>query len=141
MKEDVLRKRDLARIHLAAKEAGLDDDAYRDVLKGATNKTSSRDLTARERFQVLLALSKLGAKSAMPKSFPGRPAAGGLDRDPLIRKIEAQLAEASRPWEYAHSMARHMFGVDLVQWCNADQLRSIVAALTYDARRHKRNEA
>ena len=47
----------------------------------------------------------------------------------------SMLADAGRPWAYAHGMARHMFKVTRVEWCNADQLGCLIAALEYDARR------
>lgn len=130
------RRRDLAKIHAAKKELGLDDDAYRDVLRGATGKTSSAEMTAGQRFQVILALQKLGAKPTA-KAHPGRPVRPQADKAALIGKIEAQLADAKRPWAYAHAMAKRMFQVDQVQWCDPDQLRRLVAALAYDARRQE----
>lgn len=137
MSAETLRRGDLARIHLAKKEIGLDDDAYRELLKGVTGKTSAADLNSAQRFQVLLAMGKLGAKVS-PKAFPGRPFQPAPDKAALIKKIEAQLAEAKRPWSYAHAMALRMFKVNQVQECDADQLRRVVAALTYDAKRHER---
>ncbi len=138
MSIDSVRRADLSRIHIAKKEAGLDDESYREVLRGVTGKSSAAEMSFRERFQVLQALEKLGAKSAAKKPFPGRPVRPVPDKAELIAKIEAQLAEAKRPWGYAHAMARRMFQLDQVQWCDPDQLRRIVAALTYDARRHGR---
>lgn len=139
MNPEALRRKDLARIHLAKKEVGLDDDAYRELLKGTTGKTSAADLTNRGRWQVLQALAKLGAKAAA-EPFPGRPARPRPDKAGLIEKIEAQLADAKRPWAYAHAMAQRMFRVDQIQWCDADQLRRIVAALAYDAKRREKPE-
>jgi phage gp16-like protein len=135
MTAEGMRRGDLARIHLAKKDLGLDDDAYRDVLKSVTGKTSAAELSSAERFQVILAMGKLGAK-VTSTPFPGRPVRPQADKAGLIRKIEAQLAEAKRPWSYAHAMAVRMFKVDQVQWCDADQLRRLVAALAYDAKRH-----
>jgi phage gp16-like protein len=133
------RRGDLARIHMAKKELGLDDEAYRDLLKGITGKESAANLDARERILVLQAMTRLGAKStAKHQPFPGRPALVPIDSAGLISKIEAQLAEAKRPWEYAHATARHMFGKDKVQFCEPDELRRIVAAFTYDALRNGR---
>jgi len=135
---DPTRSKDLARIHLAKKELGLDDDAYRTLLQGLVKKTSAADLTARERWHVLKALERLGSKSAQAKRFPGRPAIVPLDKAALIGKIEAFLAEARRPWSYVNAIAWRMFKRNLVQDCDADELRRIVAALNYDAKRHDR---
>ncbi len=136
MSQASFRSKDLARIHLGKKQVGLDDEAYRELLKGVTGKTSAADLDFRQRFQVIQALEKLGAKPPA-KAFPGKPARPAAGKDALVAKIEAQLAEAKRPWAYAHGMAKRMFQVDQVQWCDADQLRRIVAALNYDAKRRE----
>lgn len=135
---DPTRNKDLARIHQAKKELGLDDDAYRDLLKGLTKKDSAADLSAKERWTVLKELGRLGAKSALPRRFPGRPAIVQADKTALIGKIEAFLAEAQRPWSYVNAIAWRMFKRNQVQDCDADELRRIVAALNYDARRHDR---
>jgi len=55
-------------------------------------------------------------------------------------KIEAFLAEAKRSWAYADGMALRMFKVERVEWLDPGQLQKMVAALTYDARRHGRPE-
>ncbi|MNO60771.1 hypothetical protein D3C76_513970 [compost metagenome] len=64
-----------------------------------------------------------------------KPAAG---RVALAGKINAFLAEAGRPVAYADAMALRMYRVERLEWCNEEQLRGIVAALAYDARRHGR---
>ena len=60
----------------------------------------------------------------------------GADRQAYVDKIEAYLADAKRPWAYADSMAKHMFGVDKLAFCHEGQLHKIVAALEIDKRRH-----
>jgi phage gp16-like protein len=57
----------------------------------------------------------------------------------MLQKIEAYLAEAKRPWTYVNAMAKRMFKIERVQWCNPGQLHKIIAALEYDARRHGRS--
>lgn len=137
--QDRLRSKDLARIHLAKKELGLDDDSYRDLLVSLTGKSSSAELDARQRWTVLKELGRLGAKSGgEQKHYPGRPARQKPSKESLISKIEAHLADAQRPWAYANGMAKRMFKVDQVQWCDEDQLRRIVAALEYDKKRRER---
>jgi phage gp16-like protein len=132
---DPTRNKDLARIHIAVHELGLDDETYRDLLRSTTGKGSAGELDARERWRVLVALSKAGAKSAA--RYPGRPAQQRPGKEALLGKVEALLADAKRPWAYAHAMARRMFKVDQVQWCDADQLHRLVAALEYDQRRRE----
>lgn len=135
---DPRRARDLARIHLAKKELGLDEETYRSLLKTTTGKDSASALGPGERWKVLCELGRLGAKAGARKPYPGKPAIVSADCQALLGKVEAQLAEAKRPWAYAHAMARRMFKKQQVQLCEPDELRRLVAALTYDARRHGR---
>jgi phage gp16-like protein len=135
MNPDRLRQRDLARIHLAKKRLDLDDNIYRAMLLDLTGKPSAAEMDRRERWMVLQEMARLGAFSGRP--HPGKPLAPTPEKAKLISKIEAQLAEEGRPWAYVNAMAKRMFGVDLVQWCHPDQLRKLVAALAYDARRQE----
>ena len=70
---------------------------------------------------------------------PGGGEAGGSlpgwGKDRLFTKIGALLADAGRGWAYADGCARKMFGLESVRFCDPDQLRRIVAALTYDQQR------
>lgn len=142
---DPRRTKDLARIHLAKKELDLDDATYRSLLRSTTGKTSAGALGPGERWKVLLQLGRMGAKSGAPagseggKPFPGKPTMVPVESVALLSKIEAFLAEARRPWTYAHAMAKHMFNQDQVQHCEPEELRKIVAALAIDAQRHGRD--
>jgi phage gp16-like protein len=129
-----LRQRDLARIHLYKKKLGLDEDTYRALLEGVTGKSSAAAMNRTERWWVLLELTRLdiGARAMV---VPDKPQPPPPEKARLLYKIESLLAKEDRPEEYAHAMAKRMFKVDLVQWCDPDQLRRIVAALVYDARR------
>ena len=136
MNADPHRAKDLARIHLAAKQLGLDDPSYRDILRSTTGKTSAGELGPRQRFKVLQALLTLGAEVAAPRSYPGKPARAPQGGQQLLEKVEALLTDAKRPWAYAQGMARRMFQHELAE-CEPDELRRIVAALTYDAKRRE----
>ncbi|MCY1559504.1 hypothetical protein D9M68_965510 [compost metagenome] len=99
---------------------------------------SAKDLSSRQVGLVLAEFERLGWKPkavkkggrAVPKPAP--------DRTKQVGKIEALLAEAKRPWAYADAMALRMFQVERVEWLDSDQLRRLIAALTYDAKRHGR---
>ncbi len=60
------------------------------------------------------------------------------DRAKLLGKVEAFLAEAKRSWAYVDGMALRMFQVERVEWLDPGQLHKLVAALSYDAKRHGR---
>ncbi len=135
------RRRDLAKIHLAKKQLGLDDDTYRDMLWAVARVRSSADLDFTGLQRVLAHLQSRGFKSAPAKrADPDRPSnINSEDRGPSLRKIEAQLASAGRDWKYAHGIARRMFHVEHCQFCSVEQLGKIIAALNFDqARRGRR---
>ncbi|WP_350447793.1 regulatory protein GemA [Pseudomonas solani] len=130
----------LTKIQIARRQLGMDDDTYRAMLKRTVGAESSKGLTTRQVGRVLVELERLGfeptGKARMPTDR--QVAEPPPERKALVFKIGAQLAEAGRPWAYADAMAVQMFKVARVEWCEPDQLRRLVAALTYDAKRNGR---
>ncbi|WP_064116747.1 gp16 family protein [Pseudomonas fluorescens] len=128
----------LSKIHIAKKDLGLDDDTYRELLGRVAGVRSAKDLNLRQIGQVLAEFARLGWTATSAK-HPGRKApTPAPDREKLIGKIEAFLTEANRSWAYADGMALRMFKVERVEWLDPQRLHKMVAALTYDARRHAR---
>ena len=138
--KDRLRASELAKIHIAKKDLGLDEDTYRAMLYGITGVESAAKLTAKGRQKILAHLRAMGWRGRRGiTSYPDRPLNMEHQyRGRLLHKIEALLAEAKRPWSYADVMAKRMFGTEKIQWCRPPELHKIVAALMYDARRHGR---
>ncbi len=131
------RVRDLALIHVAAKQLRMDREAYVAMLQRVAGVGSAADLDRAGRARVIAELERLGFAQAKPRPSPknrGRPK--NLDREPMIAKIGALLAEIQAPWSYADSIARQMYRIEKVAWLRqASQLRAVIAAL--DARRRK----
>ncbi|BBT16987.1 GemA protein [Metapseudomonas otitidis] len=127
-------------VQIARRQLGMDDDTYRAMLMRTVGATTSKGLTPRQIGRVLAELERLGFQPSNPrKATTGRlTAEPAPERAALIGKIERQLAEAERTIAYADGMARRMFKVERVEWCDPDQLRRLVAALAYDAQRHGR---
>lgn len=125
-----LRRAELARIHLLAKEASLDDDTYRALLERLTGQRSAAalDWTGRKRIIDYLA-----------RTVKKRPASPAEPKAALIGKIEALLLDTQTPWAYAHGIARQMWGVEKIEWLDTEQLRGIVTALVQMQRRKARN--
>lgn len=121
-----LRKRELAQIHIAKAQLGMDDETYRAMLWTIARVKSAADLDWTGRKRVLEHMIGCGAKLVGVH----RPRAAG-DRAGLVGKIGAQLTQMQLPWEYAHGIARHMFKIEKVEWCSPEQLHKIVAALAY----------
>ena len=134
------RRAELAQIHIARKDLRLDEDTYRELLRNRFGKTSAGDLDDHERGRLLAHFRDCGWR---PKAPAGRSIGRqrGKTRSPYLRKINAILADTQRPWRYAESMAARMFSVERLEWCTDQQLRKIVAALTYDQNRHKGKQA
>lgn len=131
------RRKDLAMIHLAKKDLGLDDDMYRDILKQCCGVESSADLDQPNR-RKLLAFFR-GRGWGRKDHGQNRPRNMNVpDRSRLLRKIEALLAEAKRPWSYADTLAKRMCKVDSLTFCKPEHLSKIIAALVYDAKRNGR---
>jgi len=131
-----LRRRELARIHLAAKALGMDaadkdpSSDYRRMLWSIARVHSAADLDDAGRKQVLDHLRSCGARfKRRGRSQPAESKAG------LVGKVRAMLAAATRPDAYGDGMAKKMFKVERFEWLTEDQLRRLVAALNYDAKR------
>ena len=131
---DPTRARDLKLIHAARRQMAWTEETYRAILERVTGKASAALLNAKERKAVLDDFARLGWQ---PKKAKGHRRPGNVRPDgaALVGKIEALLADAGRSWAYADGIARKMFGLDSVRFCDADQLHRIVAALVYDQKR------
>lgn len=137
--KDAARRTRLARIHVARKKLGMDETSYRALLLRITGLDSCGSMSAQQHLAVLDEMRRLGFRDeraeARNAAFRGRPK--GISDVPLLRKIEALLTDAKRPWSYGHAMAKRMFRVARIEWLNGEQLRRLVAALEIDARRHR----
>jgi hypothetical protein len=141
--------RDRSRIHallgkVKKAQPGYSDDNYRDTILdiSASRADSSKDLTPRERQQLIDRLSELageeqrhpGAVSRRP--YPHRPRnIDHGDRADQLGKIEALLTVGKKPWAYADAIAKRVCKIDKVEWVTTGELYKIIAALTYQAKR------
>jgi len=133
---DEQRKRELAQIHIAKTQLGMDDDTYRDMLWNIANVRSSRDLTTTGRLRILQYLRDKGWKKKLPaKAQRGKSPSNAINKDALIGKIAALLTEMQLPWAYANGISQQMFKIERVDWCTPQQLHKIVAALMYKAQK------
>lgn len=128
------RNAELAKIHLAAKELGLDREAYECMLWTVARVRSAKDLDSAGRRAVLDHLKARGFKGrAKGRSTPAD------DRAALINKIRRQMTEANVFSNYVDGMSKKMFQVERFEWCDPDQLRRLVAALNYHIKRRGRH--
>jgi phage gp16-like protein len=119
------RRRDLAAIHVAKKQLGLDDDTYRAMLWSVGRVRSAADLDFAGRRQVLEHLQARGFRHRRPQA-----------RDPQSRKVRAlwlelkalgALRDASEGALAAY--AERVTGVKALQWLSADQASHLIEQL------------
>lgn len=141
-----LRKRTLAAIHAASHKLGLADDVYRDLVARVSAEHGPEQRSAGKCTPVQLnaianELRRLGGmpekRAYAARKWSGRPQG---DLAPQMAKIEALLADAGREWAYAHSLAKRLCKVTRLEWCNAEQLAKVIAALQIDADRRARRK-
>lgn len=123
-----------ALIHVAKAKVGMSETEYRAMLE-SVGVTSSTGLNAVKFDLVMEHFKKLGFKS---KKRVRKPTGPVNSKGRLLGKIDAILAELGLKRGYVDAIARNMFGVDVVSWCDAHQLHKIVAALTYHQKRKMR---
>jgi len=121
--------REKAIIHIAKAQLGMAETEYRAALN-AVGVTTSKNLTF---YQFDKLMKNFKAEGFHPtskkKNFVQTTAV--WDKAPMLKKIAAQLNSMNLRWKYADGIARHMFKIDSVSWCNPTQLHKVVAALEY----------
>ena len=130
----------MAKIHIAKKEFGLDDDTYRDVLWRVTGKRSCKKMLIGELEAVVKDMEASGFK---PKAAPkhGKKPSVVSKREPLMGKIHAMLTDMGLHWNYAHGMGDKMFGIKRLQWLNDSQLYKLTQALSVHQQREAKKAA
>lgn len=155
------RKAMLAKVHLAKAQRAMSEDEYRTMLSDRYSVDSARDLTDKQLHALLLYLQELGVqftrgsarkrggkadrKREIPATLEHDDA--NLGRERYMAKIEALLTEKGRvegthiPWGYAVSILKRQTGGAIKSFAQADveQLRGVIAALTYDAKKKRRH--
>ncbi|MCP8465213.1 regulatory protein GemA [Pseudomonas sp. ZM23] len=131
-----LRNVNLAKIHIAKAQLGLDDDAYRALLGRVAGVRSAKELGPRQVAQVLAEFQRLGWKPESKQQGRATPKVP-QNRQVVLKKITALLASATRPWSYADAMAKHMFQRERVEWLDDSQLYRLMQALIIDRSRHE----
>jgi phage gp16-like protein len=136
----------LAKIHIAKKDLGLDDDTYRDVLEAATGKRSAAGLTGGELVAVVKHFEARGWKPSVVKGGKAGAAASGRPArradHPVARKARAlwislhQLGVVENSSEQAlEAFAKRQLGVDRLQWADQGQGFKLIEALKRMAER------
>lgn len=129
---DKLRNAELARIHIARTQLGMDEDAYRDLLFALERVRSAKDLDWGGRKRVLEHFKKLGWRPTAPKKAGAiRPVATG--QPGMIVALWAELHAAGRvrnPSDAAlGTWLKRNRMPERVEWLSNAQLNRAIEAL------------
>lgn len=129
-----LRERELAMIHLAKKDLGLDDETYREMLWTVARVRSAKDLDITGRRHVLEHLKSRGWKHRPPRR--AQPGAARMADDPqsrMIRGLWIELAAVGlvrdRSERALAAFVARQTGVDRLEWLNVYQASQVIEAL------------
>lgn len=126
------RNRDLKLIHIARKQLGMAEDAYRAIVRGISNQRtdSSGALTQAERRQLLKHLKACGFRPVQPMPanvFPDDP------QWRLIWSLWQQLADAGRVNDRRGgalaAFVKAQTGVDAMAWLDGRQQYQVIEQL------------
>jgi phage gp16-like protein len=128
---EIRRRKQLAAIHAARRDLGLDEDGYRLMLREVAGVDSAKDLDMAGRRQVLDHLRRVGWDRKPRRrvaEHPGTP--HNIGREQMLQKIEAQLTDMRLPWSYADAITKQQAGVERVAWLRKpDDLTGVIGAL------------
>lgn len=124
------KKKMMQLVHIGKNKLGLDDATYRDMLWQVTGKRSSKDCTAANLKKMIERMEQHGFTITPAKKHQTKKPDAAKSKQALIDKIEALLTDGGYPWEYAQKLAKHMYKVDALTFCDGRQLRGIITALT-----------
>ncbi|MBW1801460.1 MAG: regulatory protein GemA [Deltaproteobacteria bacterium] len=141
------RNSELAMIHIAKKDLGLNDEVYRNILESVAGVRSAADLDEISRRIIIEHFKELGfnphrkgyRSHHRSAKRSGMHVPASADRSGLLSKIGALLTVMGLPWSYADGIANRMFGIAFVRWLYPDQLRKVIASLMYRKKRIKGN--
>ncbi len=136
------RRRSLiAKVHIAPKQLGLDEDSYRAVMHRVTGRISAADCDVAQLEALVQEFTRLGFR-ATAKPVPGKRGTARADH-PLARKARAMwislgllcaVRETSEP--ALEAFARRQMGCERFQWANQSQGDRLVEGLKAMAERH-----
>lgn len=125
----LIGNKEKAILHIAKAQLGMSEDDYRDMLR-SVGVSSSKELNFRMFDELMKRLHAAGFRKAhksAKKSGMHKPAA--KEKEPMLSKISAILATLDLPWSYADGIARQMFGVEMLRWCDSEQTYKVLQCL------------
>lgn len=131
-----LRNSLIAKIHIAKKQLGLDEEAYRSLLKRVGGKDSARDLDASGLKLVMDEMVRLGFRVGEARGKKLSPVTRGKGSKTQVDKIRALWIQAAqvgvvrnRYERGLNGFAKKMFKVERVEWLTGVQAQKCIEAL------------
>lgn len=137
----LIGKREKALIHVAKTQLGMDDQAYRELLANF-GVTSSVELDSTQFEELMRHMKACGFRPVQKLAGRSGLHKAASDKQPMISKIGAILKDFGQTWDYADGIAKRMFGIDSIRWCNSQQTYKVLQALIVYQKRQgcKENE-
>lgn len=124
-----IRARELAQIHIARTQLGMDNETYRDVLWTVARVRSAADLDWSGRKRVLDHMKACGFK-VQPKKLATAHKPLAMTKEAIEAKISVQLKELEQNWPYAYGVGRRIFPqVSRFEFLTPEQLGDVSSAL------------
>ena len=136
-----VRNSELAQIHIAQAQLGMDDDTYRNVLWTVARVRSSKDLDWSGRKRVLDHMKACGFK-VRPKRLPTAHNPLAMTKEAIEAKIATQLKDLGQNWPYAYGVARRIYPtMNRFEFLSPQQLGEVSSALERTIRYKRKKEA
>ena len=136
-----IRRGELAQIHIARQQLGMDDDTYRNVLWTVARVRSSADLDWSGRKRVLDHMKACGFK-VQPKKLATAHKPLAMTKEAIEAKIATQLKALEQNWPYAYGVGRRIFPkISRFEFLTAEQLGDVSSALERTIRFKQKKEA
>lgn len=136
IQSETKRKQLVAKVKIAQKQLGLDDDTYRDLLHSVTGKRSAAKLKVWELDNVIKRMIKQGFK---PKRLVKSGSRKQTDdhQSKLIRHLWVQLHEAGKVRDsseralvnWAKGQFKNSHGIEALQWLDVYQKSRLIESL------------
>lgn len=136
-----VRNCELAQIHIARQQLGMDDETYRNVLWTVARVRSSKDLDWSGRKRVLDHMKACGFK-VRSNRLPAEHKPLAMTKEAIEAKIATQLKELGQNWPYAYGVGRRIFPqVSRFEFLKPEQLGEVSSALERTIRFKRKKEA
>jgi len=124
---------DLAKIHIAKKELGLTDEAYRDIMRAQFRKESAAKLTPGQACQLINHFRSLGWKPKYQQKLPGVYSRPNDAQEGKIVAMWLELAKAgvvrNKSDKALQAFVRRMTKKHHMRWCTTQEKNMIIEAL------------